>query len=251
MGQSLHAKTAFITGGNDGIGLTTAKLFAAQGFNVAIVGRRADRNKHARSAIEAQGGRCLTIAGDVSRADDVERAVNETVEHFGRLDYAFNNAGIEQAPKSCIDLSEEEFDASFATNVKGAWLCMKYEIPHLLTRGGAIVNNASASGLVGTAGMAFYTATKHALIGLTKSVALDYAADGIRINAVAPGAVKTETYRSFIEKDAQFKAMVEGAHPMGRIASTEEVAAAVLYLCRDATFTTGTALAVDGGFTAQ
>jgi NAD(P)-dependent dehydrogenase (short-subunit alcohol dehydrogenase family) len=248
----MHGKTIFITGGNDGIGLATARLFSAQGANVAIMSRRADSNDKARADIEVRGGKCIAITGSVAVEADVERALAETFAAFGRLDYAFNNAGVEQTPKPLTSQTEAEYYAVFDVNVKGVWLCMKHEIPYMFrSGGGAIVNNASASGLHGTRMMPLYSGGKHAVLGLTKSVALEYATQGIRVNAVCPGAIHTRTYEQFVGRDPAMKAAIEGAHPMGRVGRVEEVAAAVLYLCRDATFSTGASLLADGGSTAQ
>jgi NAD(P)-dependent dehydrogenase (short-subunit alcohol dehydrogenase family) len=248
----MKGKTIFITGGNDGIGLATARLFAEMGANVAIMGRRAERNDAAKLDIESRGGRCIAVAGDVCIETDVQRALEQTVNAFGRLDYAFNNAGVEQVPKPLTEQTEDEFRAILDINVKGVWLSMKHEIPLMLrSGGGAIVNDSSASGLHGTKMMPLYSASKHAVLGLTKSVALEYAKQGIRVNAVCPGATTTPGYEKFVARDAALKAAIEAAHPMGRVGRSEEVAAAVLYLCRDATFTTGSWILLEGGRMAQ
>ncbi|MFA4835844.1 MAG: SDR family oxidoreductase, partial [Dehalococcoidia bacterium] len=179
-------------------------------------------------------------------------AVAETFKAFGSLHYAFNNAGVEQVPKPLPDQTEAEYYAVFDVNVKGVWLCMKHEIPYMLkSGGGSIVNNSSASGHTGTMMIPLYSAAKHALLGLTKSIALEYAKQNIRVNAVCPGAIQTGAYEQFVGRDPVMKAAIENAHPMGRVGLSEEVALAVLYLCRDATFTTGSSLMMDGGRTAQ
>ena len=248
----MKGKTIFITGGNDGIGLATALLFSQHGANVAIMGRRAEKNKAAKARIESKGGKCLAFTGDVSREDDIKNAVAETFKAFGSLHYAFNNAGVEQVPKPLPDQTEAEYYAVFDVNVKGVWLCMKHEIPYMLkSGGGCIVNNSSASGHHGSSMIPLYSAAKHAIIGLTQSVALEYAKQKIRVNAVCPGAISTGAYEQFAGRDPALRAMIEGAHPMGRVGLPDEVAAAVLYLCRDATFTTGSSLMIDGGFTSQ
>lgn len=245
-------RTIFITGGNDGIGLSTARLFAQLGASVAIMGRRAESNAKAKADLESLGCRCIAVTGDVSVEADIQGALEQTMEAFGRLDYAFNNAGIEQVPKPLTAQTEEEYDAIFGVNVKGVWMCMKHEIPLMLrSGGGAIVNDSSASGLHGTRMMPLYSAAKHAVLGLTKSVALEYAKQGIRVNAVCPGAVSTPGYEKFVARDAALKVAIENAHPMGRVGRAEEVAAAVLYLCRDATFTSGSWILTDGGRMAQ
>lgn len=248
----MKGKAIFITGGNDGIGLATARAFARLGVNVSILGRRAESNAAAKTALESLGVQCLAVTGSVALEADIQRALALTMETFGRLDYAFNNAGIEQVPTPLPLQTVEEFDALFDVNVKGVWLCMKHEIPLMLqSGGGAIVNDSSASGLHGTKMMPLYSAAKHAVLGLTKSVALEYAKQGIRVNAVCPGAVTTPGYEKFVARDAVLKAAIENVHPMGRVGDADEVAAAVLYLCRDATFTTGSWILTDGGRMAQ
>ena len=189
---------------------------------------------------------------DVSREADVKQLVDRTLAAYGRLDYAFNNAGIEGMLGPVTEQTEENFDATFDINVKGTLFCMKHEIPLMLrSGGGAIVNDSSASGLHGTRMLPLYSAAKHAVLGLTKSVALEYAKQGIRVNAVCPGAVSTPGYEKFVARDAAMKAAIENVHPMGRVGRPEEVAAAVLYLCRDASFTTGSWILTDGGRMAQ
>jgi NAD(P)-dependent dehydrogenase (short-subunit alcohol dehydrogenase family) len=248
----MKGKTIFITGGNDGIGLVTARLFAQLGANVAIMSRRAESNDAAKVDLESRGGRCIAITGNVSIEADVRRALEQTFEAFGRLDYAFNNAGVEQVPKRLPEQTEDDFDAVFDVDVKGVWLCMKHEIPHMIrSGGGAIVNDSSASGHHGIPMMPLYSAAKHAVLGLTKSVALEYATQGIRVNAVCPGAILTPGYERFVARDPGMKAKIENAHPMARAGRPEEVASAVLYLCRDATFTTGSSILTDGGLLAQ
>ncbi|MBU4010666.1 MAG: glucose 1-dehydrogenase [Proteobacteria bacterium] len=245
-------KTIFITGGNDGIGLATALLFSQHGANVAIMGRRAEKNEHAKVQIESYSGKCICLTGDVSKEDDIKNALAQTFKIFGSLHYAFNNAGVEQLPKPLTDQTEAEYYEVFDVNVKGVWLCMKHEVPYMLkSGGGCIVNNSSASGLTGMRMIPLYSATKHAVIGLTKSIALEYAKQNIRINAVCPGAIATPAYKQFMGRDPAMKAAVESCFPIGRVGLCEEVATAVLYLCRDATFTTGASLMVDGGRTAQ
>ncbi|OGB06241.1 MAG: short chain dehydrogenase [Burkholderiales bacterium RIFCSPHIGHO2_12_FULL_69_20] len=248
----MKGKTIFITGGNDGIGLATAQVFAQLGANVAIMGRRAESNQTAKVALESLGASCIAVTGDVAVEADIMRALEQTMAAFGRLDYAFNNAGIEQVPKPLPEQTEADYYKLFDVNVKGVWLCMKHEIPLMLrSGGGAIVNDSSASGLHGTKMMPLYSAAKHAVLGLTKSVALEYAKQGIRVNAVCPGAVTTPGYEKFVARDAVLKAAIENVHPMGRVGRAEEVASAVLYLCRDATFTTGSWILTDGGRMAQ
>lgn len=249
---SLEGKTLFVTGGNDGIGLVTASLFATLGANVAILGRRQDKNQQALQALKAISPNCLAFTADVLDEQGVKAALTQTAEAFGGLDFAFNNAGVEQQPKPLTAQTDDEYHYLMDINVKGAWLCMKQQIPLLLANGGGcIVNNSSASGITGTPMLPLYSASKHALQGLTKSIALEYASRNIRVNAVCPGAIATDTYHQFVGQDAQLKASIESRFPMQRVGEPQEVARAVLYLCRDATFTTGASLMIDGGRTAQ
>ena len=243
-------KTIFITGGNAGIGLATAIKFAENGCNVAIMSRRSEENENAKTQVEAAGGKGLVITGDVTVESDLSRAIEETVKTFGRLDYAFNNAGVEEVPTSAIEQTDDEYQKIMDVNVKGVWLCMKYQIPKMLEAGGgAIVNTSSVAGLIGMAQVPVYVAAKHAVIGMTKSVALEYAQQGIRVNAVCPAAVHTDLYERFTGGNQDMEEMLEGMHPMGRSGKPEEVAAGVWYLCNDATWSTGQGLVMDGGFT--
>jgi NAD(P)-dependent dehydrogenase (short-subunit alcohol dehydrogenase family) len=246
----MDGKVIFITGGNDGIGLATALMFAKNGCNVAIMSRRAEKNVDAQQQIEAVGVQCLSFAGDVTSDTDVCRAVDETFTSFGRLDYAFNNAGVEQRYVSLVDQTDADYQQVMDVNVKGVWLCMKYQVPKILASGGgAIVNNSSVAGLIGMAHGTLYTAAKHAVLGLTKAAALEFAQQGVRINAVCPGVVETDMYDRFSGGDEGMIDHVENLHPMGRTGRPEEVASAVYYLCKDATWTTGQGLAIDGGLT--
>jgi NAD(P)-dependent dehydrogenase (short-subunit alcohol dehydrogenase family) len=182
---------------------------------------------------------------------EVEAAVKKTVDTYGRLDCAFNNAGV-AIPGTTVECSEEDWDRVLSVNLKGVWLCMKYEISQMLTQeGGAIVNTSSAGGLIGTPGIAAYTASKHGVVGLTRTAALEHVTTGIRVNAVCPGSVPTPMLDPVVNHP-EMKAMLESKHPMGRFATTEEVAEAVIWLCSDrASYVTGVAFPVDGGVTAQ
>lgn len=252
MEDSVEGKTLFVTGGNDGIGLVTAKLFAELGANVVILGRRDDKNSEALEALQKISPNCIAFTADVLDACKLEQALQSTKDTFGGLDYAFNNAGVEQNPKPLQSQTMDDYHYVMDINVKGVWLCMKLQMPYLLENGGGcIVNNASASGITGTRMMPVYSASKHAVLGLTKSVALEFADQNVRVNAVCPSATATEHYQRFVAQDAQLKADIEAMFPMKRIAEVDEVAKAVLYLFRDATFTTGASLIVDGGRTAQ
>jgi NAD(P)-dependent dehydrogenase (short-subunit alcohol dehydrogenase family) len=200
--------------------------------------------------IEELGGQAIAVKCDVSRVEDVRSALDKTIERFGRLDIAFNNAGIEQEMGAAADITVDEFDRIIATNLRGAFLCMKYEISMMLQRGGgAIVNTSSAAGLVGVQGTATYTASKHGIVGLTRAAALDYAASSIRINAVCPGFIDTPMIQRFTKGNPEGRSQAVAMEPIGRMGKPKEIAAAVLGLCSDAaSFVTGHALAVDGGF---
>ncbi len=245
-------KVVFITGGNAGIGLATAVKFAKSGCHVAILGRREDANAMVKSQVEACGVKCATFAGDVTHESDVVAAIDKTCNELGRLDYAFNNAGVEQAPTPLADQSDEDYRRIIDVNVKGVWLCMQHEIPRMLENGGgAIVNTGSVASVIGMANIPLYIASKHAVLGLTRSVALEFAQQNVRVNAVCPGAVKTDLYDRFTGKNPEMEQAIEGMHPMGRSGTPDEIASAVYWLCHDATWTTGQAITLDGGFTAQ
>lgn len=247
-------KTALVTGGTGGIGRATALAFARDGAKVAIVGRREPEGRETVRLIQSDGGDAVFIQADVSRRADARMMVRETIKQYGRLDLVFNNAGVDGKPGNIPEQTEENFDFVMDINVKGLWLSMKYEIPALLeSGGGAIVNNSSVMGLVGSAGMAIYSASKHAVIGLTKSAALEFAKQRIRVNAVAPGGVQTDMLdRVTGGPHTEYRAKMAAFHPIGRIAAPEEITGAVLWLCSDeASFVTGQVLTVDGGFTAR
>jgi NAD(P)-dependent dehydrogenase (short-subunit alcohol dehydrogenase family) len=245
-------KVALVTGGTSGIGRATAVAFAKAGAKVVVAGRRAEEGQETVRRVEAAGGAGLFVQADVSKDADVARLVRATVERFGRVDVAFNNAGIEEAVGAFHEKSEADYDKIFGVNVKGLWLSMVHEVRQMLRQGGgAIVNTSSVAGVVGFPGAAVYDASKHAVIGFTKSVALEYARKGIRVNAVAPAAIDTDMFDRFAAA-ADVRKQLEEAHPVGRIGTADEVAAAVLWLASDAaSFVTGQTLPVDGGFTVQ
>ncbi|QQL44556.1 SDR family NAD(P)-dependent oxidoreductase [Sulfuriroseicoccus oceanibius] len=245
-------QTILITGGNAGIGLATAKLFASNGYNVAIIGRRAEQNESAAVAIKEIGASCLPLTGDVTDETFIRDAVARTKSEFGGLHHVFNNAGVEQVPSPLPDQTIDDYRKIIDVNVMGVWLVMRETIPTIIeSGGGCVVNTSSVAGLIGMVQIPLYIAAKHAVIGLTKAVALEYAQQGVRINAVCPGAVQTDLYDRFTGKNAEMEQAIEAMHPMGRSGTPEEVASAVLYLCRDATWTTGQSIVMDGGFTAQ
>jgi len=252
---SYAGKVAFVTGAGGGIGRATALEFAREGASVVVSDVSEPGNQETARMIEAVGGRALAIRCDVSRAEDVKAALETTIATFGRLDAAFNNAGVEQAKKSIADITEEEWDRIIAIDLRGTFLCMKYEIPLLLEQGGgAIVNTSSGAGVKGFEGQAAYVAAKHGVVGLSKAAALDYAQANIRINAICPGIIDTPMMDRFgggtpEGKEREF-ASAAAAEPIGRAGKPEEIAAAVVWLCSDAaSFATGHAMVVDGGQT--
>jgi NAD(P)-dependent dehydrogenase (short-subunit alcohol dehydrogenase family) len=246
----MHGKTLFVTGGNSGIGLATALCFARAGADIALFARRTDRNDAARNLIEAEGRRCLTFSGDVTDEAAMRTAIAQTMRHFGGLHYGFNNAGAMQAMTPLTELSVAAYEEQMDINVRGTFLGMKYMIPAIReSGGGAICNNASVAGLTPSANQTVYAAAKFAVIGMTKGAALECALENVRINVVCPGATTGEMWLRFSEEHPDRAVLALNKHPMGRVGFKEEVAAAVLFLCRDATFTTGHALVVDGGRT--
>jgi NAD(P)-dependent dehydrogenase (short-subunit alcohol dehydrogenase family) len=248
----LEGKVAVVTGGTSGIGRDTAVLFAKAGAKVVVAGRREREGQETIELVGAAGGDGLFVKVDVSKAAEVETLVKKTVEKFGRLDAAFNNAGIEGVWVPIIRQSEEDWDRTIDINLKGVWLCLKYEIRQMLKQGGggAIVNMASIAGLVGSAGAATYSASKHGVLGLTKAAALETARNGIRINAVCPAAVETAMAERLFGEPEIYKATL-GFHPMGRFGRPAEIAEAVVWMCSDrASFMTGQSLVLDGGFLA-
>jgi len=249
----LTGKIAFITGGGSGIGLATVRAFAAAGAAIAVIDINPTSAEAAAEAVRAAGGDAIAIAADLAQDGAAETAVARTVAHFGQIDCAFNNAGIgSPAARPLAEIPDHEFDQVIATNVRGVFLCMKYQIPHMLARRqGAIVNTASMGALIATAKAAGYIASKHAVLGLTRSAALDYARLGIRINAVCPGIISTPMSARFSAADPARADAVAATIPAGRFGTAEEVAQTVLFLCSDAaSYITGAAYTVDGGYTA-
>jgi NAD(P)-dependent dehydrogenase (short-subunit alcohol dehydrogenase family) len=248
---SFAGKVAFVTGAANGIGRAAALAFAREGAGVVVADVSEQGNQETARMVEEAGGRALAVRCDVSRAEDVKAALDKAVEAFGRLDCAFNNAGVEQPITATADLTEEEWDRIVGINLRGAFLCMKYEIPLLLQHGGgAIVNNSSGAGIKAFGRGAAYAAAKHGVVGLTKDAALDYASSNIRINAVCPGIVDTEMMQRFTGGTTEGRDKVILQEPIGRMGTPDEIAAAVLWLCSDAaSFVIGHAMVVDGGQT--
>ena len=244
-------KVAIVTGGSSGIGRATALAFAKKGAHVVVVDWA--ENTETIDLIKKYGVDALFIKCDVSKTAEVKAMVEKTIATFGRLDYAFNNAGIEGTSAQTADCTEENWDKTIGVNLKGIWLCMKYEIPEILKQGkGNIVNCASVAGLVGFGGLPAYVASKHGVIGLTKTAALEYAKMGIRVNVVCPGVIQTPMIDRLTGRNEKSIEQFTALEPLGRFGKPEEIANAVIWMCSDeASFITGHAMAVDGGFIAQ
>jgi NAD(P)-dependent dehydrogenase (short-subunit alcohol dehydrogenase family) len=243
-------KVSFVTGATSGIGRATAVAFARDGAHVAVIGRNADRGAETVELCRKAGGEAVFLAADMSRPDDIQRAVAATVDRFGRLDYALNNAGSEGHAASLDEHTDQSWDQVLDTNLKGMWLCLKHQLQHMINHdGGAIVNMTSVYGFIGGPGRGPYSASKHGIIGLTKSAALENARRGVRINAIAPGYVVTAMVeRTTPGADAQH-ALAE-QQPIGRGARPEEIADAVTWLCSNrASYVLGHTLVIDGGWT--
>jgi NAD(P)-dependent dehydrogenase (short-subunit alcohol dehydrogenase family) len=252
MTTDLQGKVAIVTGGTSGIGRDAAVLFAKAGAKVVVAGRRETEGKETVDLIRAAGGDGLFLRTDVSKTSEVQTLVQKIVEKFGRLDVAFNNAGIEGKWVPIVEQSEEDWDRTIDINLKGVWLCLKYEIQQMMKQGsgGAIVNMSSVAGLMGSAGAATYCASKHGVMALTKTAALEYARSGIRVNVVCPAVIET-AMADRIFGAPEVNKRVLALHPIGRFGTTMEVAEAVLWMCSDkASFMTGQSIVLDGGLLA-
>lgn len=250
MDKLFNGEVALVTGGSSGIGRATALAFAAQGARVVVASRRSEESGETVRLILAAGGDAMFVKTDVARSADVEALVAQTIQRYGALNYAFNNAGIDgEAFVPLADYSEAMWDKVIDINLKGIFLSMKYELPHIVASKGAIVNMSSVAGLGGGRLGAAYYASKHGIVGMTKAAAIEYADKGVRINAVAPGVILTPMIERAFGDDAAMTARAIAKHPLGRIGTPEEVASAVIWLCsKGASFTTGHTLPIDGGF---
>ena len=241
-------KVAIVTGGSSGIGRVTAIALAKRGVKITVAARRVKEGEETVRLVEEAGSEGIFVKTDVANEDDIRSLVERSAKSYRRLDYAFNNAGIEEIMTPFTDQKSEIFDQIMNINVKGVWLSMKYEIPEMIkSGGGAIVNNSLVAGIIGFPQMPIYIASKHAVLGLTKSVAIEFAKSGIRINAIAPGGVVTDMAKR-VFGDNQLLETLTLMHPIGRIADPEEIANAVVWLLSDkASFVLGYTLIVDGG----
>lgn len=256
--KGIDGKTALVTGAGSGIGRATSKRFADAGTNVVVTDIDEDRGTETVDQIKDNGGDAIFVEADVTDAEDVQRMVDQTVETYGSLDFAHNNAGLLTGFSDVADVPTEDWELNMAVHLRGVWECMKAELPVMEEQGGgAIVNTASNAGIMGVPGLTPYAASKHGVVGLTKTAALEYATRGIRINAVAPGATITNVHEAAGEdgldrEGLEFDAMGIADVPMDRIADPEEQAGPVVFLCSsDASFITGHILAVDGGKAAE
>lgn len=253
MAEGLTGKIALVTGGGSGIGRATALTFAREGATVVIADINAEGAAETVRLVQDRSGQASSIKADVTKPSDVEKMVDNVIESHGRLDCAYNNAGIGGTQIKTHEYPEDDWDNVIDVNLKGVWLCMRYEIPHMLKQGsGTIVNTSSILGVVGCSNMAAYNASKHGVAGLTKTAAIEYARSGIRVNAVAPAVINTPMVQQ--DRSLGFASEVDDLSrtPLGRIGEPQEVAEAVVWLCSDAaSFVTGHIVAVDGGYLAM
>lgn len=247
--RSISNKVALVTGGGSGIGRAVALNFAKLGAKVVVAGRTSKTLNETKDLIRKAGGEALAVQTDVGSYDEVEHLIRVTKDHFGRLDFACNSAGIGCSLVSTADISEDDFDAVIATNLKGVWLCMKFQLQQMLKQGyGNIVNISSINGLSGTPNGSIYAASKAGVISLTKSSSLEYAKSNIRINAICPGAIQTPLLEKGLKKTGEAKSQIQSVIPQGRIGNPDEVADAAIWLCSDhASYINGHVMVIDGG----
>jgi NAD(P)-dependent dehydrogenase (short-subunit alcohol dehydrogenase family) len=253
--MKLRDKVAIITGSSSGIGKATAILFAKEGAKVVVnYSHSKEEADEVVAFIQVYGGEAIAVKADVSNEAEVKQLIAETVKRFGKIDILYNNAGVEMQ-KPLTEMSEDDWNYVLNINLKGMFLCAKHAIPHMLENGGSIINTASALGLVGSAMLSAYSASKGGVVMLTKSLALEYADKHIRVNCICPGAIDTPMLRRFIDRSPNPKEterQLASSHPLGRLGKPEDIAEAALYLASDdSSFVTGHSLVVDGGFTAQ
>jgi NAD(P)-dependent dehydrogenase (short-subunit alcohol dehydrogenase family) len=251
--RRFEGKVALVTGGGSGIGRATSLAFANEGAKVVIDDINVEGGEETLRLIKSTGGEAIFVKADVSKGAEVEAMVEKTIDTYGRLDCAFNNAGIGEPLKRVAKTTEDNWDRVMATNLKGVYLCMKYEVPHMLKqKKGAIVNTSSLAGLKGLSGQAAYVASKHGVVGLTKSAAIEYATLGIRINAICPGVIDTPLIAPNMKDRPHVEKGYIDMEPIGRLGKPEEIASAVLWLCSDeASFVVGSVFSVDGGVVAR
>jgi NAD(P)-dependent dehydrogenase (short-subunit alcohol dehydrogenase family) len=254
MAEQLKDKVVLVTGGGSGIGRATSLALASEGAKVVVCDQNQAGGEETVGFITQKGGQATFIKADVTDKDQVDALIDGVVKAYGRIDGAFNNAGIEGQTSTIADCTDENFDRIASVNIKGVWLCMRAELRQMQKqgKGGAIVNTASGAGLVGVAGLGVYSASKHAVIGLTKTAALEFAKSGVRVNAVCPGLIDTPMAARLIEGAPEMGDMIAAMHPVGRTGKPEEIGDAVSWLLSEqASFVTGVAMPVDGGLTAQ
>ncbi len=251
--DEFEGRVAFVTGAASGIGRAASRLFAERGARVVLADLEREAGESVAEEIRSAGGEAVFVETDVADDAAVARAVATATDRFGRLDYAYNNAGLSGPPNFVADMPEEQWRRTIDVMLTGVFLCMKHEVPAILAAGGgAIVNCASGAGLIGFPGQSAYVASKHGVIGLTRAAALEYGAQGIRINSICPGTARTGMVEDVVSETPELQQELERLHPIGRIAEPEEIAEAALWLCTErASFVLGTALSVDGGYVAQ
>jgi NAD(P)-dependent dehydrogenase (short-subunit alcohol dehydrogenase family) len=253
MAGLVQGKVALVTGGGSGIGRATSIIFAREGARVAVADLNLEGCEETVATIKRAGGDACAIRCDVARSSQVQSMVEQVVKTYGRLDFGFNNAGVSPAGGRIGEIPEDDWDRVIAINLTGVWLCMKYELAQMVAQGGGvIINTASIMGLVGERRTGAYCAAKHGVVGLTKTAALEYANKNIRVNAVCPGSTMTPMMRRGLDRDPRLEEAYKKSHPLGRLGTPEDIGEAVMWMCSDeASFVTGVALPVDGGYTAH